>query len=1623
MATLCINTSHSKFTHLQRQTGLPTDFLTAKIATWVEENNSDAIPSAQELGLEVKYDSEIYPFNEEQEEINYVRTSEEEDNDEESFFFTELEAPVEPVNVDTIPEKSNTLYQIESERKEPTDNEIDRNVTKFLEKIGVDVRSVNKIHDEEGKPLSAIAKADMLNKIIEVVNERAAIDTLPEEASHFFVEMLGPGNDLYKKLYNNITGYQMYTRVVDQYKNLKEYRNEDGSVNFDKLKKEAIGKVIAHHIIKGNKLDESDAKLGFLAKIWKDIMDFIRFHFFGIEQEENPFQTAADKIMNADMADLEEIPGDGVYYSYANPVDGLMQAQKDITLDNSIDNATGQKRHTYYLNGEKARGSVTSYYVDPWLKKIFRGLDERSEEQKLIDITKADYGDVIHDQFKEVIQSHTYPDGTRRSTQLPISPVLSGALYKQINDYVVALMDQYDEGTKFFPELKIFDQKKKIGGSIDLLVVHPTGEVDIYDWKSQEIYRGQDDIKQYKETMYRIQLDEYRKILQKEYGFENFGLVRAIPIRTQFLYDQYGEIQNLRSIEIGNLDLDKIPEEKSYLLPVALKTESTGDKELDSLIEKLNAISEKMSKTRYTKENVYKKKEELNQLRLAIRDLQLRNRIDKLVNLGVIQHKKYSDLLADSKLSGKDIKEGLKILKVFSDSGVMLYSMREQELEVLKESGDVKAIQAFERLNKRFLAMTANVAKLIQNIEEYRDRQVEILADENGIPDALEPEAALGLMAGNFQSLSNIDRSLFRLFSKNLRRAQNQREVRFDKAIDKLKTLKKNFVKWASDKGMSINQALESLLNIDEKGNWNGNFLAKYKKEFYKERDAAIANGTGQWFIDNTDWDPDNKYEEAEKKQLLTFKGIIYDADDKENEKIIKEKMKDWISSHKITLPNGKLNIKALMNKNNQFIKPKDVWLTEKYQELYKKDAAGNYVNKPAVDAYEYFQSLVRYSEEKKMLDKYSPGFIPTMFANNLENFSFGKTSNVFNKNFLEKLQVDSGTQYTPEIDPTDGTIINRVPVYFTKDVGVKREDGTWDYSKKSRDLFKIFGVWAGHMYNYEAMSDMEDVALMILEAEKNKGSLVTDAMGNPVIENNRVKAIDQNDKNAKLLEEFVNYYLYDRQSGVAVDESYTNPFSRKNKDEKTKYSLTKTVQTAINYFGLKTLGLNVISASAQFVGGTGNVIFQALKGQQFTTKTWMQALYLATSSSKARKALQYLNITEGTGKEGMMNDLSLSAPSKVLTRNNAYILQRAADKTVTQPIALGLMLEHMLDENGNIVSIQKYVKNKYNYNETFYNLPSEERSRIKQQMDEEVGKLKEEKSLLSIGVVDEKTGEFSIPGVSKESETYAAFRDKINGVIKKVIGNTGRDDINNIRTGMFGSALAQFRSWIPELVEERLGGLKYDDELDQWTYGKFNTFFGEWVPTRFPKLVKAILTGLGDNAIEMAKEKYQELKAEALENNKRFDITEAEFIDLYVANIRSMLGELVALLALGAGLMWIAGDDDDDKNSGVKKYLGRAFRKYWNEFSFYYNPFEFQKLLTSPVPAVGLLEDFYSFTGAVMKQGAGYALGDEEMMKEAKPAKYFLRSVPVGKEFLLIAAALDDDFRKEWDIKLSNYF
>lgn len=1479
--------------------------------------------------------------------------------------------------------------------------ELNQKVKNFLDKIGVSVEAVDSIKDAQGNIIGARAKVDILNRIIQVVEGRADLSTLPEETGHFFVEMLNDSNPLMKEMMDKITGYDLYRQTVETYKNNPEYRLPGGSINFVKLKKEAIGKLIGQHVIRQEAGAENQDRLNFLMNWFQKLWDFISKAFSKVQ--DNPFEEAAQRILNQDTAELDKnIMSNQIYYQLDDSVSKLDADQSKLKLDNSVDPRTGQKRHIYYYNGKAVRGNVTTMKVDPFYKKIFPN-DRRSEAQKELDLLKAEYGDLIHATIEDIIDSYIDPV-THLKRAEPVasrSQNVGTDFYNTLDAYIRELISTYNNpNTKFMKEVKVYDSVNDMAGSIDFLVVEPDGTANIYDWKSQEVGNNKTELPGYKEQAYRIQLQEYMNILKRQYGFDKFGKMRAIPIKTKYNYTGTTgnrKLQDLNSVEIGAVDPRFTDPNKDYLLPITLREENSEDENMNELLGKLEALLERFDKKRTKGTERLSQKEQVAKYRKAIRDLQLRKDIRKFIELGMFEVNRYRKKIDEGTLTEKDALESLDILKIFADTTDSFRNYMKMLRDALNQEQDPRVKALYEKIINDYNSLNSNANLIAKDMERAIKKLGEKVAyEKGGIKNLLLSEMKVKNISGLFDALSQIPQRAFKAFYRILSNAQNKRDQLFTEYSDTLKDIKKEVEAWASAKGLSGEKMFDVMLDFDSSGKWTGNFLRKIKQEFYSERAKAITKGDIAWMKDNAVFD-----KEAYEKELKSYMDYVsiqdYDADQQINQAIRAKIINNWIADHNVNA-----NEQAWFNPRNKYIKAKDKWQTDKWQNLNKPE------NAPMLKLYNAFQKLLRKSEKLGMLDEYSPEFIPSLYKSKIDQLVFG--GNIFSKQgFLEELEVTTGDNFSPEIDPINGKLVMNVPVHFTRDIGVENEDGTMDYSRKSRDLIKVFSIWSAQMASYEAMSEIEDAANLLVHVEGQKNQLVSDNWGNPVIENGISKEAKGNERNTKLLENFVNFYLYNKLSDNTTDKKF--------KFRGKEYSLDKTARWFTKFFSLKTLALNPISGTAQFVGGTGNAIFTAAKKNIFTTKDWASSMYQVTKRDpKTIALLHYAEVLLEDRRHAISEKLSVSKIVAFNTSDKMYFIQRASDKAVQYPVAIATMMNHMV-KDGKIVDITKEVKKEFDYDKVFYNISASERKELQKKIDARVKELKETASIYSSAKIV--NDQLELPGIDIKSDEWAKFRAKIKQVNKTILGNSTRDDINSIRTTQMGMLLMQFRSWMPQMVKERFGKLNYNQDLDLYTMGKMRLFFGELF--RAPMAIaQSIVNSTGTNVIQAAKQKYIIERAAAMEEGRDFEMSEAEFIDMYIGNIRSELRELTVLIGVLA-LLWGAkpGDDDDDEEKGIRKYIARALSKYFNEFSFYYSPQSFTDLVQSPFPLAGLANDFQYFVRASLKQGYGYAVDDDELQDDAKPMKYAARLMPILKEGILMRAIFDDDFRKDWDIRL----
>ncbi len=693
-----------------------------------------------------------------------------------------------------------------------------------------------------------------------------------------------------------------------------------------------------------------------------------------------------------------------------------------------------------------------------------------------------------------------------------------------------------------------------------------------------------------------------------------------------------------------------------------------------------------------------------------------------------------------------------------------------------------------------------------------------------------------------------------------------------------------------------------------------------------------------------------------------------------------------------------------------KFLRPKAKWETSQWRDLNKPE------NAALKSAYDYFQDLVKQSVKLGMIEQYSSTFMPSMYKDKLDMLVFGGSKDLFNaKGMFDGFKVNSN-EFFGEFDPFTGDSVKSVPVYYVNDIYTKREDGTRDYSQKSTDLFKVFSIWGRQMYNYEAVKDIEDVANVLLHIERNKEVIEENIFGKAARENAELKT-KPGGNISTILEDMVNYYVYGLRKDAEKDQAFKNPFA-KDQENAPEYSFMKLGRGALNFFSIKTLALNPISALAQLIGGTGNVFFTAGKKRHFSDGDWISSI--AEYGGRNKTAVALIDFFDTRLEEKAYrkaNQLSVSAAVRNMRLDQAYILQRKTDEFVVDPVLLSMLRNNMVDpDTGNIVDITRYVKNKNNYYQGFYDLPSSERNALQKKMDQEIEDLKKNKSLRATAkIVNDK---LEIPGVDRNTKTVSDFRARVKKVTKNIIGNSTQDDINRARTTMLGSIMMQFRSWIPQMVEERFGKLKYDVDLESYTYGKATMFFRGMISKSALRLIKDLIFGFSDISINRGRELYLEARQRAFDKGEQFNITEAEFIDLYKESMRSMLRELAVMSGIVAMVMWAKGDDDD-KKSGTRKYLARMFDKFQNEFLFYYSPGEFTSLFQNPFPILGLLNDFENLVENTGKQAYGYYSEDEKAMKEAKPMKYLYKIMPITKEGVLTMAVFDDDFRKEYGVKI----
>ena len=407
-------------------------------------------------------------------------------------------------------------HQLSGTESSKASSDTVRKVQNFLTRVGVDVQTVRDIKVNNQR-IGSNGMTNAAENLIQIVEGKESV-ALTEEGAHVAVEILQQKNPkLFEQMFNQIGGYQIFQTTMSEYRDI--YRTSDGKPDVRKIKKEAMGKLLAEMIIGMNEgVTEKPELMAKAQTWWSQIVEFLKGLF---NKAPNPFRQAAADLLEGRIDG--SLIGDDIFYQVADDATGRMFNNLVNVHQRMAKNANGK----YEIDGKEVRSRVSDK-VKQFYEKLFPSDKKKADKEAAFD-QMASQGTAIHADLEDIFGRHIdRSTGLRRDAALPRQGVsqthpTNDSFYQTLEDYFVKLLDAkdakgnplYPEGTRFLSEVQIFDARKDEGGTIDFLAIIPqeTGEpkVDIRDWKSMAIGRDKDDVPWYKKEAFNIQLGEYKE--------------------------------------------------------------------------------------------------------------------------------------------------------------------------------------------------------------------------------------------------------------------------------------------------------------------------------------------------------------------------------------------------------------------------------------------------------------------------------------------------------------------------------------------------------------------------------------------------------------------------------------------------------------------------------------------------------------------------------------------------------------------------------------------------------------------------------------------------------------------------------------------------------------------------------------------------------------------------------------------------------------------------------------------------------------------------------------------------------------------------------------------------------
>lgn len=1489
--------------------------------------------------------------------------------------------------------------------------------------------------------------ADLVKGVIAVSSGKENV-ALTEEMVHVATAILEQTNpELVTAMISQIGKYKIYKATFEAYKNNKNYQLSNGKPDIRKIKKEAVDKLIAEHIINRNEgstefpeLMEKET-LSLIENWWESIKSAIR-SLFG-KTKVDLFDQAAQQIMVGEIGGtVADIKEGGVFLQAVEPNDAVdkiyntieTEAGKIVGPIPATYDASGKlikKRH-YTYNGVEISKSVT--------EKVKEGqkMPERTPEQQAIDDQKRDWGTEGHDYLENYIQNNLIDkNGYALEDPLdePVASALSAEVKEPIENFAKELIGSYPKGTRFLLEKKVVNTgvKGMLASKMDFIAIEPItkedgtkdAKVDILDWKFMNINKEKEhDVPWYKKKEWIPQMGEYSKIMYT-YGVTRQQLrkSRMIPFHANYSYTIPGQPDSglqMTSVEIGKLDSTQ--ETNMYLLPVPTPSESTGNPKIDKLIKSLMHEYEKLWKKPVSEKEKIVKEIQLNKLSDAIRLLHLQINFEPLYAVGktfLNNAKKTIDELSGidySKLSEEEIDKKLKDLLQIEASAKKYADLDNIFLSHFPKKGlteeGKKTLDLLEELSSATERMLEPVKQLQKEFAVWKAVNEGITTKKIGLPAEVEIDVA----SKTFLEPSTLSSRIINLATNLIMRAKSLVEIKTNKMVDAFGELLIPLEKEARAAGKT---AFEMIGRVN---NGSLSLIKKIDSEFWKKMTEAKNAKDKQFFLDNMDVAEYNKRAkeliDSTEKELneVVFSSDITD-DTLEREYRI-NKLKDSLDINRPTF-NGYDSYQ--FNRLFKEVMDDDKHLSKEYKEMSKSEAA--------LKMWNFFTNLNERARDMGYLKNKAMSFFPLMEASYIQKFSNSSDILKESKDFFADMWTVREAEKVnfANIDEETYEIKREIPKYFTiTDRAV---------NQLSTDLNKVGVLWIKALNEYENAKNLENTLLTLHSVEKAKGRILVDKNQNIIFEDGSPMIDEKNNKNADVLMTIIDDQIYGiRENSGSLGNIQIGNLSEKigktkEGKEKTKLSIKKGFDNSNKLVQALAVGLKPLIAIPNYFG----VHFQMFinSGGFYKDTTYFKnhgMLISGVGLSTIDKGLIDMfvplneDVTTRKRRELAKKD-SLIKYLGTWTFQDVMMLTNSAPEKLHEFTNAKSFNDNSMVVDGKIVNIRKYVKAQ-DRKAREQGLSYEERRALEKSFDSRVNELKNTKSLPKIAVIE--NDKVVIPGVSEEE--LARYRTTIVEFGRQITSQMSETNKADYRRDAIFKSFMMFKNWIIKQVGIRTLGVKKNVELDEWQYGRARAFAKTWFRLGIFNIngMRQVMLGT-DEGLAFLKEMLDEKRNDYFQKTgQQLEITEEEFYDLMRTQINNQMKELGLLV--GLMLLVIAAkaaeppEDATELEKNRYKWWAKALNKISDELAFYYNPISTESITKgSLVPALGLLSKTQKAMWSLTKEVYGVSTDDQELIDKSYPTKYFLDIIPGASQFQReVLPYIDPELAKSMGIRVS---